>query len=140
MLVEKRKFRVLVVVEQNTNFPSTFIVTLLAFFAEPTLMYILFCVARHAVDSQLFKYGILFVACLTCCRQMLAEERELCVPVVIESDFAPRLCRVAAFAFQAVLTLVLVLLAMTIVAELRNAFPALSSMTSRAFRWDVCAG
>ena len=69
---------------------------------------------------------------------MLTEQWKLRVPVVIECDFAPRLCRVAALAFGPVCALVLVLLAMAIFAQLRNAFPALAGMTGCAFR-GACA-
>lgn len=102
--------------------------TLLTILAEPSLVHVLFAVARHTRRGQLFELWISLVAALARCRQMLAEQGELGVPIVIERNIFPRLGRVTRFARHAIFALVLILLAMTIITQNRHALPTLTDM------------
>lgn len=128
VLVEQREFRILIVVEQNTDGPSALVVTALTRLAEPALMDVILAVTRHTRCGELFELRIFLVTAFAFGGQMLAKQRKLRIAVVVKSDLFPRPGRVARFAPLAILTIVFVLLAVTRVALLRNSSPTLANM------------
>lgn len=140
VLVEQREFRVLIVVEQNTDGPSALVVTGLTRLAEPALMDVVLAVTRHTCGGELFELRIFLVTAFAFGWEMLAKQRELRVAVVIKRDLFPRLRCVARFTPLTILAIVFVLLAVASIALLRNAVPTLANMAGRTSGLSVGSG
>ena len=73
MLVEQRKFSILVVIKQDTDSPSALVMAGLAVLAEPALMDVVLAVTRHTRCGELFEFRIFLVAAFAFGGQMRAK-------------------------------------------------------------------
>ena len=127
----QRKMRVAVVVEAGL-FPARGVVAALAFGAVAAFVRVVFLMAAYASHRQLAGRPAACVAGIACKRGMPPGQREACLAAVIEGDGRPAGDCVAAFAFGAVATLMLVVELMAGEAGARRALVLAGCVTTGA--------
>lgn len=98
-----------VVVEEYVLFPGGLVVTVQALDALFPVMRIVFSMTVVTAGSDRYVEDRLHMAAFTVERLVGAEERVIRVPLVVEGDFSPELCRMAGLTLRAEVPVMLVL-------------------------------